>query len=127
MSLRALIVDDEILARQRIRQMLQGEADIEVLKECSNGLEAVEAIEKLHPDLVFLDIQMPELDGFGVLEAVGPDRMPATIFITAYDKYAVHAFDVNAVDYLLKPFDKERFQRTLQRIREGTGKPNEDT
>jgi two-component system LytT family response regulator len=126
MSLRALIVDDETLARQRIRQMLQGEADIEVVQECTNGIEAVEAIEQLHPDLVFLDIQMPELDGFGVLEAVGPERMPATIFITAYDQYAVHAFDVNAVDYLLKPFDKERFQRTLQRIREGKGKPNED-
>jgi two-component system LytT family response regulator len=123
MTFRALIVDDEILARQRIRQMLQGETDIEVVQECSNGLEAVEAIEQAQPDLVFLDIQMPELDGFGVLEAVGPDRMPATIFITAYDQYAVHAFDVNAVDYLLKPFDKERFQKTLQRIREGKGKP----
>ncbi|HJW34212.1 MAG TPA: LytTR family DNA-binding domain-containing protein [Holophagaceae bacterium] len=122
MSLRALIVDDEILARQRIRQMLQGEGDIEVVQECSNGLEAVETIEKLNPDLVFLDIQMPELDGFGVLEAIGPDRMPATIFVTAYDQYAVHAFDVNAVDYLLKPFDKERFQKTLQRIRDGKGK-----
>ena len=127
MSLRALIVDDEPLARQRIRQMLGGEADIEVLQECSNGLEAVDAIDRLKPDLVFLDIQMPELDSFGVLEAVGPEHMPATIFITAYDQYAVHAFDVNAVDYLLKPFDKERFQRTLQRVRDGRGKKGPDS
>lgn len=119
---RAIIVDDEPLARQRIRQMLQGEQDVEVVRECGNGLEAVEAIEDLKPDLVFLDIQMPELDGFGVLEAVGPDQMPATIFITAYDQYAVHAFEVNAVDYLLKPFDKERFQKTLQRVRDVKGK-----
>lgn len=119
MTYRALIVDDEPLARQRIRQMLQGESDVEVLRECANGMEAVDAIETLKPDLVFLDIQMPELDGFGVLESVGPEHMPATIFITAYDQYAVHAFEVNAVDYLLKPFDKERFQKTLQRVREG--------
>ncbi len=125
MSYRALIVDDEPLARQRIRQMLQGEADVEVLQECANGIEAVEAIEKLSPNLIFLDIQMPELDGFGVLEAVGPDHMPATIFITAYDQYAVHAFEVNAVDYLLKPFDKERFQKTLQRIRDVKTNPPE--
>jgi two-component system LytT family response regulator len=119
MSYRALIVDDEPLARQRIRQMLQPESDVEVIQECANGIEAVEAIEAHRPNLVFLDIQMPELDGFGVLEAVGPEHMPATIFITAYDQYAVHAFEVNAVDYLLKPFDKERFQKTLQRVREG--------
>jgi two-component system LytT family response regulator len=125
MSYRALIVDDEPLARQRIRQMLQGEADVEVLQECANGIEAVEAIEKLSPNLIFLDIQMPELDGFGVLEAVGPEHMPATIFITAYDQYAVHAFEVNAVDYLLKPFDKERFQKTLQRIRDVKTNPSE--
>jgi two-component system LytT family response regulator len=126
MSYRALIVDDEPLARQRIRQMLQGESDVEVLQECGNGIEAVEAIEAQRPDLVFLDIQMPELDGFGVLEAVGPEHMPPTIFITAYDQYAVHAFEVNAVDYLLKPFDKERFQKTLQRVREGKTAPSAD-
>jgi len=117
MTLRALIVDDEALARQRIRQLLEKVADVEVVGECANGVEAVQAIEDLEPDLVFLDIQMPELDGFGVIEAVGADRMPATLFVTAYDQHALRAFEVHALDYLLKPFDAARFHLALARAR----------
>ncbi|WP_257303354.1 LytR/AlgR family response regulator transcription factor [Geothrix campi] len=117
MNLRALVVDDEMLARQRIRHLLRRSTDIELVGECSNGLEAVKAIEDQAPDLVFLDIQMPELDGFGVVEAVGPDRMPPTLFITAYDQHALKAFEVHALDYLLKPFSPERFHQALERAR----------
>jgi len=116
-TLRALIVDDEPLARQRIRQMLKGETDIAVAGEAGNGLEAVKLIESLSPDLVFLDVQMPELDGFGVVEAIGVDRMPPTLFVTAFDQHAVKAFEVHAVDYLLKPFDRERFRKALDWVR----------
>ena len=117
MNLRALVVDDETLARQRIRHLLRRSTDIEVVGECADGLEAVKAVETLAPDLVFLDIQMPELDGFGVVEAVGPERMPPTLFITAYDQHALRAFEVHAVDYLLKPFSPERFHQALERAR----------
>jgi two-component system LytT family response regulator len=117
MNLRALVVDDESLARQRIRHLLRRATDIDVVQECANGLEAVKAIEELSPDLVFLDIQMPELDGFGVVEAVGADRMPPTLFITAYDQHALRAFEVHALDYLLKPFSPERFHQALERAR----------
>ena len=130
MNLRALVVDDEPLARQRIRHLLRRATDIDVAGECANGLEAVKAIEDLKPDLVFLDIQMPELDGFGVVEAVGAEAMPPTLFITAYDQHALRAFEVHALDYLLKPFSVERFHRALERARrwcvhqkDGTG-PN---
>ena len=116
-KIRTLIVDDEPLARRGIRAQLDEEEDIEIVSECRNGLEAVAAIEEQSPDLVFLDVQMPELDGFGVLEAVGVDRMPVVIFVTAYDKYALRAFDVHALDYLLKPVDAERFASALQRAR----------
>lgn len=116
-KIRTVIVDDEPLARRGIRSQLSEENDFEIVSECRNGLEAVAVIEEQVPDLVFLDVQMPELDGFGVLEAVGVERMPAVIFVTAYDKYAVRAFDVHALDYLLKPFDVERFTRALQRAR----------
>jgi two-component system LytT family response regulator len=116
-NLRALVVDDETLARQRIRHLLRRATDIEVVGECANGLLAVKAIEDLTPDLVFLDIQMPELDGFGVVEAVGPDHMPPTLFITAYDQHALQAFEVHALDYLLKPFSPERFHQALERAR----------
>jgi len=116
-NLRALVVDDETLARQRIRHLLRRSTDIEVVGECANGLEAVKAIEDQAPDLVFLDIQMPELDGFGVVEAVGADRMPPTLFITAYDQHALKAFEVHALDYLLKPFSPERFHQALDRAR----------
>jgi len=116
-NLRALVVDDEALARQRIRHLLRRSTDIEVVGECADGLEAVKAIEELSPELVFLDIQMPELDGFGVVEAVGADRMPPTLFITAYDQHALKAFEVHALDYLLKPFSPERFHQALERAR----------
>ncbi|MBP1773756.1 MAG: yehT 1 [Holophagaceae bacterium] len=117
MKLRALVVDDEALARQRIRDLLRRSGDIEVAGECVNGLEAVRAIEELAPDLVFLDIQMPELDGFGVVEALGAERMPPTLFITAYDQHALRAFEVHALDYLLKPFSSQRFHQALERAR----------
>ena len=115
--IRSLIVDDELLARERLRRLLQDQPDIEVVGECGNGLEALAGIEDLAPDLVFLDIQMPELDGFGVLEAVGPERMPITLFVTAYDQFAMKAFEVHALDYLLKPYDPECFQEALARVR----------
>ncbi|MGH9648912.1 MAG: LytR/AlgR family response regulator transcription factor, partial [Terriglobales bacterium] len=117
MKIRALIVDDEPLARERIRSLLQGESDIELSGEFENGSKAVDAIRQDAPDLLFLDVQMPEMDGFGVLQAIGPDRVPAVIFVTAYDEYALRAFDANAMDYLLKPFDQERFRRSLDRAR----------
>ncbi len=115
--IRALIVDDEPLARERIRTLLRKEPDIEVAGECGDGGRAVTAIEKERPDLVFLDVQMPEAGGFEVLEAVGAERMPAVIFVTAYDKYALRAFEVHALDYLLKPFDRQRFREALERAR----------
>ncbi|HJW08374.1 MAG TPA: LytTR family DNA-binding domain-containing protein [Holophagaceae bacterium] len=120
--IRALVVDDEPLARQRLRQLLKQEADVELIGECANGREAVDAILEQAPDLVFLDVQMPELGGFGVVEAVGADRMPPTLFVTAFDRHAVQAFEVNALDYLLKPFDEERFQKALDRFRDWRGR-----
>lgn len=117
MRIRALIVDDEALARRGIRQYLEAEADIEVVGECSDGIAAIDAIEALQPDLVFLDISMPEADGFDVVAAVGPDNLPATIFVTAYDQYAVRAFEIHALDYLLKPVEPERIQAALTRAR----------
>ncbi len=112
---RVLIVDDEPLARRRIRMMLDEFEKVDIVGECSNGFQAVESIMKFGPEIVFLDIQMPEMDGFEVLQAVGTEKMPVVIFVTAYDQYAVKAFEVNAVDYLLKPFDKERFKTSFQR------------
>jgi two-component system LytT family response regulator len=117
-KIRTLIVDDESLARERIKRYLGAESDIEIVGECANGKEAVESIGSLSPDLLFLDIQMPEMDGFGVLEAIGLQKVPAIIFVTAYDKYALKAFEVHALDYLLKPFNRERFRRSLARARE---------
>ncbi len=117
MKIRALIVDDEPLARRRIRTLLHGVADVEVAGECANGRAAIGAIAEKKPNLVFLDVQMPEVDGFGVLEAVGAARMPITVFVTAYDAYAIKAFEAHALDYLLKPFDRERFEKTLERAR----------
>ncbi|MGH9579376.1 MAG: LytR/AlgR family response regulator transcription factor [Terriglobales bacterium] len=117
MPIRALIVDDEPLARERIRSLLQSEPDVQVAGECADGRKALAAIRKQAPDLLFLDVQMPELDGFGVLKALGAEHMPAVIFVTAYDQYALKAFDAHALDYLLKPFDRERFHRALQRAR----------
>lgn len=116
-KIRVVIVDDEPLARRGIRAQLKEEKDIEIISECRNGNEAVKVIETQSPDLVFLDVQMPELDGFGVLETIGVDRMPAVIFVTAYDRYALHAFEVHALDYLLKPFDDQRFATAVKRAR----------
>jgi two-component system LytT family response regulator len=116
-SIRTLIVDDEPLARERIKRLLAAERDLELVGECAEGREAVAAIHALKPDLVFLDIQIPELDGFGVLKAVNVARMPAVIFVTAYDRYALQAFDVNALDYLLKPYNRERFRKAVERAR----------
>ena len=116
MTLRVLVVDDERLARQRLRRLLRDEG-VDVVAECSDGREAVTALREHAPDLVFLDVQMPELDGFGVLAEVGPERMPAVVFVTAYDQYAVRAFEVNALDYLLKPFDADRFRKAFRRAR----------
>ena len=115
MKIQALIVDDEPLARERLRKLLKDESEIEVIGECADGREAVATIQQQRPDLVFLDVQMPELDGFGVLKEIQGERMPAVIFVTAHDKFALRAFEVHAVDYLLKPFDRERFQTALRR------------
>jgi two-component system LytT family response regulator len=111
--IRVLIVDDEPLARRGIRLELEGEAGVEVVGECGDGHQAVTAIRDLSPDLVFLDQQMPKLDGFGVVSAIGPESMPAVVFVTAYDQYALLAFEFHAVDYLLKPFSSERFKRAF--------------
>jgi two-component system, LytTR family, response regulator len=113
-----LVVDDEPLARRRIASRLQDHQEFEFAGECGSGTEAVEAIHRLQPDLVLLDIQMPEMDGIEVVRAVGPDRMPAVIFVTAFERFALQAFDVHAIDYLLKPFDDERLDRALQRARQ---------
>ena len=118
-KIRVVIVDDEELARQIIREMLKPHAEIEVVAECANGFDAVRAISELKPDLVFLDIQMPKLDGFEVLELIGTDF--AVIFATAYDEHALRAFEVHAVDYLLKPFRAERFEAALARARARIG------
>ncbi len=118
MKISALIVDDEPLARERIRALLDEEPDIEVTGECENGNQAVTALKRHRPDLLFLDVQMPGLDGFGVLRALGNAPLPQVIFVTAYDQHAVEAFEVHALDYLLKPFKPARFKQALQRARE---------
>ena len=116
--IRTVIVDDEPLARERLNDLLVPEPDIDVIGEAGTGAGAIDAIEQLRPDLVFLDVQMPGGDGFQVLEALDPRRTPTVVFVTAYDQYALRAFDVHALDYLLKPFDGERFRTTLERMRE---------
>jgi len=118
MNIRTLIVDDEAPARARIRQLLKTESDFEIIGECANGRQAVAAIQKQRPDLVFLDVQMPRLGGFEVCAAIAGEAMPMVIFVTAYDHYALQAFEVHAMDYLLKPFDRERFQKSLCHARE---------
>jgi len=117
MTIRTIIVDDEAPARERLRRFLGEFLEVEIVAEAHHGLQAVEVIEVEKPDLVFLDIQMPGLDGFGVIEAL--QRPPAIIFVTAYDEYAIQAFEVNALDYLLKPFSKERLKTSLDRFDEG--------
>jgi two-component system LytT family response regulator len=115
--IRVLIVDDEPIARRGIRQQLRGEAGLEVIGEYGDGAAAIDAITGLAPDLVFLDIQMPEVGGFDVVEAIGVARMPAVVFVTAYDEHALRAFDVHAVDYVLKPIDRHRFRTAVERAR----------
>ena len=115
--IRVLIVDDEPLARQHVADRLVHEEEVEIVGEAANGIEAVEMIRRLRPDLVFLDVQMPGLDGLDVVDTVGADEMPLTIFTTAFDQYALKAFDRAAVDYLLKPFDDDRFSQAFRRAR----------
>ena len=118
MKITVIIVDDEPLARERIRSLLREEPDIEIVTECANGQEAVDAIRDKKPDLVFLDVQMPGMGGFEVLSNLSKVRLPLVIFVTAYDQHALKAFEVHALDYLLKPFKQTRFKETLQRARE---------
>jgi two-component system LytT family response regulator len=117
-KIRALIVDDEPLARERVRTLLRDETDIEIVGESGDGPSAVAALQKLSPDVVFLDVQMPGMDGFNVLRQLDRKQMPLVIFVTAYDQHALKAFEVHALDYLLKPFKPARFKETLQRVRE---------
>ncbi len=119
-TMRVLIVDDEPAGREIVREMLAEtvqRGEVEIVSECEDGSSAVDAIEKTRPDLVFLDVQMPEMDGFGVLSAVPPDALPFVIFVTAYDQYALRAFEVHALDYLLKPYDRERFEQAFEQAR----------
>ncbi|MCX6906623.1 MAG: LytTR family DNA-binding domain-containing protein [Verrucomicrobia bacterium] len=118
MKIKTLIVDDEPLARERIRILLAKEPDIEVAGECANGHEALAVLKKQPVDLLFLDVQMPEMDGFELLGRLGRDALPAVIFVTAYDNHALKAFEVHALDYLLKPFKQSRFKEAVQRVRE---------
>ena len=121
MKIRALIVDDEQLARQRVRLLLGEETDVDVIGESEDGFEAVDQIQAIKPDLVFLDVQMPDMDGFEVLRRVPQPLLPVVIFTTAYDQHALRAFEVNALDYLLKPFKPTRFKETVQRARDLIG------
>src|SRR5262245_25011323 len=117
MKIRTVIVDDEPLARQRLHRLLEADPDIDVVGECGDGPQAVSDLRTLRPDLLFLDVQMPGLDGFGVLQALGGMVLPVVIFVTAHDRYALKAFEVHALDYLLKPFDKARFAAALERAK----------
>jgi len=126
MPIHAVIADDEELARGRIRTLLQVESDVEVVAECSDGRTTVEAILDKSPELLFLDVQMPEMDGFEVLKLVPEGRRPAVIFVTAYDQYALRAFDAFALDYLLKPFSRARFRKAVQRARMHIGREFRD-
>ena len=126
-TIRLLVVDDEDLARQRIHSLLSSRTDFEVVGDCATGAEAVRAIREMKPDVVLLDVQMPELDGFDVISEIGAQNMPLVIFATAFDEYAIDAFEVGAVDYLLKPVDEERFNRTLDRAARRLRESGEDT
>ena len=124
-GIHVLVVDDEKLARSSLTLLLKRDPDIKAIQECSSGVEAVEAIRRTHPDLVFLDVQMPECGGFDVLERLSGLELPVIVFVTAYDEYALHAFDAGALDYLLKPFDDSRFTLALERAKEKLGRRNE--
>ena len=127
-KIRTLIVDDEPLARQRISLLLQAEPDIELLGECATGAEALAVIQRDAPELLFLDVQMPEMDGFALLSAIPPQKLPAVIFVTAFDQHALKAFEVSALDYLLKPFTTARFRETVQRARDRLAtRPNDES
>lgn len=115
--IRVLVADDEAPARQRLIDLLQRDTQIATIAETADGEAAVESIQKQRPDLVFLDVQMPELDGLGVIDAIGASEMPLTVFVTAYDEHAIRAFEANALDYLLKPFSDERFEATMARVK----------
>jgi two-component system LytT family response regulator len=115
--IRTLVVDDEKPARMRLLELLQREPDIEIVGTATDGRDALELLRRLKPDLLFLDVQMPRLDGFGVLQQLGPDGLPITILVTAYDKYAIQAFDAHAIDYLLKPYSDQRFDNAIKRAR----------
>ncbi len=119
MTLATLIVDDEPPARKLLRRLLAAHPDLEIVAEAEDGQDAVDQIRRVRPDLVFLDIQMPGLDGFGVIEAIGAAHMPRVIFVTAYDRHAVRAFETHAVDYLVKPYDETRLARAVERARRG--------
>jgi two-component system, LytTR family, response regulator len=123
--IRTLIVDDEPVARRRLKRLLQSEADVEIVGEAGDGRAAADGIRALRPDLVFLDVQMPEIDGFGVLRLAG-DPMPAVVFVTAFDQYALAAFEVHALDYLLKPFGRDRLASTLVRVRRHLVRADDD-
>jgi two-component system LytT family response regulator len=114
----ALIVDDEPLARKFIRRLLENHPSVEIVGECGNGKEAAERIRQEKPDLVFLDVQMPEMDGFTMLETLRAERLPQIVFVTAYEHYAIRAFEIHALDYLLKPFDQQRFDKAMSRVNE---------
>jgi two-component system LytT family response regulator len=126
-KIRAIVVDDEPLARSNLMVLLRRDSEMEIVGECGAGVEALREIRSAKPELVFLDVEMPECDGFDVLEMLGADLPPAVVFVTAYDKYALRAFEAGALDYLLKPFDNARFERVLerakQRIAEGRSAP----
>lgn len=127
MKFRTVIVDDEPLARERVRTFLAEEKDMEVVMECADGAAAVKAIEELTPDILFLDVQMPRLNGFEVLEAIDATKLPVVIFTTAHDDHAIRAFEVSAVDYLLKPFKQPRFKKSLERARLRLGEAKGNT
>jgi len=115
--LRALVVDDEAPARRRLSDLLANDHDIGSVLTAENGVEAIAMIQESRPDIVFLDVQMPGVDGFGVIEAIGPENMPLTVFVTAYDHFAIQAFEVEAIDYLLKPFSDRRYDGTMERVK----------
>jgi two-component system, LytTR family, response regulator len=124
--IRVVVADDEAVARRRLGRLLREDPELSVIAECSGGLEAVDRIVGEQPDLVFLDVQMPDLTGLEVVERVGTGKMPAVVFVTAFDQYAIRAFELNAVDYLLKPYDTERFQQALDRAKKRLGDADAD-
>ena len=125
-SIRTLIVDDERLAREKVRALLADDADIEIVGECANGADAIAAVRKQKPDLVFLDVEMPGANGFQVLQRLRGEKLPMVVFITAHDEYAVRAFEVEAIDYVMKPFDRKRFADALRRAKRQMNEPEEE-